>query len=95
MPQANALAPNWGQSIFGSAHEIAANTTLRERLDEVHAQTDSEKQWWEKRRGQIQTEFMKELDEPEKSATTSPTTAQSEEDAVLVDTPSKAKKGKK
>jgi translocation protein SEC66 len=93
--EANALAPNWGQSIFGSAHEIAANTTLRERLDEVHAQTDSEKQWWEKRRGQIQTEFMKELDEPEKSATTSPTTAQSEEDAVLVDTPSKAKKGKK
>jgi translocation protein SEC66 len=92
--EANALAPNWGQSIFGSAHEIAANTTLRERLDEVHAQTDSEKQWWEKRRGQIQTEFMKELDEPEKSATTSPTTAQSEEDAVLVDTPSKAKKGK-
>jgi translocation protein SEC66 len=92
--EANALAPNWGQSIFQSAHEIAANTAHRERLDEVLAQTESEKQWWEKRRGQIQSEFMKELDEPEKdtAATTSPTTAQSEEDAVLVDTPSKKKK---
>lgn len=83
------MAPNWGQTIFQSAHEIAANTKLRERLQEIDAQKESEKQWWEKRRGQIQSDFMKELD-------ASPKGAGSEEDAVLVDTPSKGgKKGKK
>ena len=62
--QANALAPNWGQAIFQSANEIAANTIFRKRLEEIQAQTDSEKEWWEKRRASIQTEFMKELDKP-------------------------------
>ncbi|POR31855.1 Translocation protein sec66 [Tolypocladium paradoxum] len=90
--EANALAPNWGPTIFQSAHEIAANTKLRQRLAEIQAQTVSEKQWWEKRRGQIQSEFMKELDDSEKSSTK----GASEDDAVLVDTPSKGgKKGKK
>lgn len=92
--QANALAPNWGQSIFQSAHEMAANAAIRTQLDELLAQADSEKEWWEKRRGQIQSDFMKELDGSEQSS--SAKTA-SEEDAVLVDTPSKSgkKKGKK
>lgn len=92
--QANALAPNWGQSIFQSAHEIVSNTALRKRLDDIQAQNESEKQWWEKRRAQMQSELLKELDDSEKLSTK----AASEEDAVLVDTPSKSsgkKKGKK
>lgn len=83
--EANALAPNWGPSIFQSAHEISQNNKLRAQLDEVLAQADAEKAWWEKRRGQIQTEFMKELDEEAEDKSTK---GQSEDDAVLVDTPS-------
>ncbi|KAF5003046.1 hypothetical protein FDECE_10392 [Fusarium decemcellulare] len=91
--EANALAPNWGQSIFQSAHEMTANAALRTQLEELLSQADSEKEWWEKRRGQIQSDFMKELDGSEQSS--SAKTA-SEEDAVLVDTPTKnKKKGKK
>ncbi|EOO02080.1 putative translocation protein sec66 protein [Phaeoacremonium minimum UCRPA7] len=94
--EANALAPNWGQTIFQSANEIAGNTTLRKRLDEIQAQAATEKEWWEKRRAAIQSDFMKELDDAEKKPT-------SEDDAVLVDpsTPSgtpagsKKKRGKK
>ncbi|KAK2600250.1 Translocation protein S66 [Conoideocrella luteorostrata] len=86
--EANALAPNWGPTIFQSAHEIAANTRLRQRLDEIESQKEAEKKWWEKRRDQISSSFMKELEETSKEAA-------SEEDAVLVDTPSKGKKGKK
>ncbi|KAK1830072.1 putative translocation protein sec66 protein [Podospora conica] len=51
--EANALAPNWGQIIFQSANEIAANTTLRERLLEIQDTIDGEKEWWEKRRGPV------------------------------------------
>ncbi|KAJ0387518.1 hypothetical protein COL922a_002142 [Colletotrichum nupharicola] len=94
--EANALAPNWGQSIFQSANEIAANTIVRNRLEEVANTVDQEKEWWEKRRANIQTEFMKELDESEKNSTAPPSV---DGDAVLVDsttsTPSKKKKGKK
>ncbi|KAG6008946.1 hypothetical protein E4U21_003496, partial [Claviceps maximensis] len=86
---ANALAPNWGSTIFQSAHEIAANTTFRERIDEIESQREAEKSWWEKRRDQISSEFMKELGEPVAKE------GASEEDAVMVDTPSKGKKGKK
>lgn len=60
----------------------------------MQAQTDAEKQWWEKRRGQIQTDFMKELDGSEQSSTKAP----SEDEPVLVDSPGQAsskKKGKK
>jgi translocation protein SEC66 len=100
--QANALAPGWGQTIFQSANEINANTILRKRLDEIQAQTESEKQWWEKRRAQIQKEFMSELDRGEKAVSKAPS-AVSEDEPVLVDqstpsaTPSagKKKKGKK
>lgn len=75
--EANAMVPNWGPTIFQSAHEISGNTKLRERLAEIEAQADAEKAWWEKRRGQISSEFMKELEQEEK------------DDAVLVDTPAK------
>ncbi|KAL3423549.1 preprotein translocase subunit Sec66 [Phlyctema vagabunda] len=60
--EANALHPNWGQTIFQSANEIAANAANKKKLDEIQAQLDSEKQWWEKRRASIQAEFMKELE---------------------------------
>jgi translocation protein SEC66 len=72
---------------------MAMNAKIRDRVDEILAQTESEKQWWEKRRGQISSDFMKELDDSEKSSK-----APSEDDAVLVDTPSKSggkKTGKK
>ncbi|KAL8387662.1 hypothetical protein RB595_009756 [Gaeumannomyces hyphopodioides] len=103
--QANALAPNWGQTIFQSANEIAANTVLRKRLDEIQAQAESEKAWWEKRRAAIQTDFMKEIgaDDDTSSAATGATpsspivtnasstkTTSSEDDGVLVDAASRA-----
>ncbi|KAG5925761.1 hypothetical protein E4U42_004001 [Claviceps africana] len=87
--EANALAPNWGSTIFQSAHEIAGNAAFRARIDELESQREAEKQWWEKRRGQISSEFMKELDE------TVVKEGASEEDAVMVDTPAKGKKSKK
>ncbi|KAK1757660.1 putative translocation protein sec66 protein [Echria macrotheca] len=94
--EANALAPNWGQIIFQSANEIAANTVLRERLDEIQAQTEHDKEWWEKRRASIQTEFMKELDGEKPKGAASIT---SEDEPVMVEstpsTASKKKKGKK
>ncbi|KAM7185454.1 putative translocation protein sec66 protein [Rhypophila sp. PSN 637] len=105
--EANALAPNWGQIIFQSANEIVANTVLRERMDEIKATVDSEKEWWEKRRASIQKDFMKELDEEEKKTATpasavakSVTSEDSEPVLVETDTPSatpssKKKKGKK
>lgn len=69
---------------------------MRNRLEEVANTVDQEKEWWEKRRANIQTEFMKELDESEKNSTAPPSV---DGDAVLVDsttsTPSKKKKGKK
>lgn len=70
---------------------MTANATMRSSIEEILAQAESEKQWWEKRRGQIQSEFMKELDGSEQSSSAK---TPSEEDAVMVDTPSK-KKGKK
>lgn len=89
------MSPNWGQTIFQSANEIAANTVFRKRLDEIQAQTESEKEWWENRRASIQAEFMKELDSPSGTAK-----AGSDEDTILVESPGETgsvrkKKGKK
>jgi translocation protein SEC66 len=93
--QANALAPNWGQTIFQSANEIASNAVLRKRLDEIQAQADSEKEWWEKRRASIQKDFLKELDDDESKTAAEKTAATAgsagaankapSEDGVLVD----------
>ncbi len=79
---------------------------FKKRLDEIQAQTESEKEWWEKRRASIQSEFMKELDAP--LAAVSKTIVgggkiTSDKDPVIVDNPagndkgtsSKKKKGKK
>jgi translocation protein SEC66 len=99
--QANALSPKWGQTIFQSANEIAANTQLRKRLDEIQAQAATEKEWWEKKRATIQSEFMKELDgAPTTPAKSSTGKAGSDEDAILVEgggpaVGSMKKKGKK
>jgi translocation protein SEC66 len=101
--QANALVPGWGQIIFQSANEIAANKALRDKLEEIEAQTEHDKEWWEKRRATIKTEFMKELDE-ESEKGQGQAKAASDDEAVLVDTntpsatpsgASKKKKGKK
>jgi translocation protein SEC66 len=68
---------------------------FRTRLDEIQAQTDSEKDWWEKRRASIQSEFMKEIESPVKT-----NKVVSDDDAVLVENASntgsiRKKKGKK
>lgn len=99
--EANALSPKWGQTIFQSANEIAANTQLRKRLDEIEAQAATEKEWWEKKRATIQSEFMKELEGvPTTPAKSLASKAGSDEDAVLVEgggpaAGSMRKKGKK
>ncbi|OAA64850.1 translocation protein (Sec66) [Cordyceps fumosorosea ARSEF 2679] len=102
--EANALAPNWGHAIFQSAHEIASNTKLRESLAEIETQAASEKAWWEKRRGQIQSAFIRELDQESTiaadakqqpkaaAAKAGSSTVASEDEAVLVDAPA-AKSG--
>ncbi|KAI1082836.1 Sec62/63 complex, subunit Sec66 [Whalleya microplaca] len=104
--EANALAPGWGNTIFQSANEIAANTVLRSRLEEIEARAAADKDWWEKRREAIQKDFLKELDDDHHSAKGS-AKAGSDDDGVLVEsnaspaasasatTPSKKKKGGK
>ena len=42
---------------------------VRKRLDEIQDTMTSEKEWWEKRRATIQSDFMKELDDGEKVST--------------------------
>lgn len=107
--EANALVPNWGQIIFQSANEIAANKALRDRIDEIEAQTEKDKEWWEKRRTNIKTKFMKELEAEEeenqdqdqdhegseKGQTSKTSVAGSEDEPVLVetDTPSATPSG--
>jgi translocation protein SEC66 len=88
------LAPGWGQIIFQSANEIAANKALRDKLDDIEAQTERDKQWWEKRRASIKDNFMKELEEESGKTQTK---AGIEDEPVLVDTdtPSASPSGKK
>jgi translocation protein SEC66 len=96
--QANALAPNWGQIIFQSANEVAANTTLRERLDEIQANTEAEKEWWEKRRATIKTKELEEDAEKVTSGDEPVIVENNTPSATPAGTPSggsKKKKGKK
>ncbi|KAK9421675.1 putative Pre protein translocase subunit Sec66-domain-containing protein [Seiridium unicorne] len=96
--EANALVPGWGNTIFQSANEMAANAMLRERLDEIQAQTEPEKEWWEKRREVIRQDFEKELNE--EAGVKTDARGVSDDDGVLVDsgtpaaTPGSAKKKK-
>jgi len=97
LSKANALAPNWGQTIFQSANEIALNTVLRDRLNEIQAQTQAEKEWWEKRRASIQTDLMKEIDTlaaaPAGKSLGMPSKTVSDEDTVIVENPTASEKG--
>jgi len=81
---------------------------FRKKLEEVESQREAEKEWWEKRRATIQSEFMKELDgdDSKTASTTTPASKPgSDDDAVLVKangvaenekpTGGKKKKGKK
>jgi len=74
--EANAYAPNWGQTIFQSASEMAQNTQIRDGLSEIMSKTAEEKEWWVRRKADIQAAFMKELDEEKVKS--------SEEEGVLV-----------
>lgn len=54
---------------------------MRDNVNEVQGQVETEKAWWAKRRDQIRGDFMAELDESEKSSTK----PHSEDEAVMVD----------
>jgi len=60
--EANAFNPTWGQTIFQSANEIANNALIRTRMSDLQSQKAAEKEWWEKKKASIESEFMKELD---------------------------------
>nr|POF19914.1 translocation protein sec66 [Quercus suber] len=92
--EANAFSPNWGQTIFQSANEINQNILIKQRTAELTAQLESEKQWWENKRAQIQTSLMQELEEEEQegrvasapqSSPAPKKQSSSDEDAVLVE----------
>lgn len=83
--EANAFAPNWGQIIFQSANEMNQNRILKERIAELQATTQAEKDWWEKRRTGIKANFLKELDEDEAAtAKTQIPQGSSDEDAPVI-----------
>ncbi|KAK5178516.1 Translocation protein S66, partial [Cryomyces antarcticus] len=60
--EANAFAPNWGQIVFQSASEMANNNLIRARMAELQSQAAAERAWWDKKRANTSSEFMKELD---------------------------------
>lgn len=95
--EANAYAPNWGQTIFQSANEMMNNDLYRKRMHEHQSKLAEERAFWDKKKASIQEGFMKELGSSEGSgaaaakaseaaATTSAApSVQSDEDAVLVE----------
>ncbi len=60
---------------------------IRQKISELQAQAKVEREWWDKRRASIQSDFMKELDES--AGSSKPTTPGerigSDEDAVIVE----------
>ncbi len=73
------------------------STLLRNRLDEIQSQAQPEKEWWEKRRASIQSDFMKELEGDTTSrsqASTLAGKAGSDEDGVLVEVGGHGNSGK-
>ncbi|KAI9891032.1 MAG: translocation protein S66 [Vezdaea aestivalis] len=98
--EANAFSPDWGNTIFQTANEMAANAMLRTKVEEIQAQAKSEREWWDVKRTNIQTEFMKELNGPSDRPKSSGERPGSEDDTVVLDpagvkTSTKKKKGKK
>jgi translocation protein SEC66 len=74
---------------------MASNQMIRNRMDELQAQKDSERQWWDLRKASIESDFMKELDgdaAPAK-APAAPASRASDDDAVLVEAGGPADKG--
>jgi translocation protein SEC66 len=82
--------------IFQSANEMMQSTLLRNRLDEIQSQAQSEKEWWEKRRASIQSDFMKEIEDTgsRSRAGTLADRIGSDEDAVLVEVGGHVNSGK-
>ena len=71
---------------------MASNAIIRQKVDEIQAQAKVDREWWDKKRASIQSEFMKELDEGTSASTSTsrPTTSGgekigSDEDTVLVE----------
>lgn len=62
---------------------MANNALIRKRVNDIQSQIKAERDWWDKRRAKIQSDFMKELDEPK----TAPASGGkgSDEDGVLVE----------
>ncbi|KAI4125086.1 MAG: hypothetical protein LQ338_004473 [Usnochroma carphineum] len=90
--EANALQPNWGQTIFQSANEMHHNAILRDKLAKIQAKGKKDREWWDREKASIQSNFMKELGEDEKenakpaaAAASGTDRTGSDEDAVLVD----------
>lgn len=74
------------------------HTIIRQRITDIQAQAKTEREWWDKRRASIQSDFMKELDEGATGGS-KPTPAVgekigSDEDAVIVDGGGPAAAGK-
>jgi translocation protein SEC66 len=92
--KANAFQEGWGGYIFQSANEMAQNNLLRNRIAEIQSTADSEREWWEKRRAHVETEFMKELDQESNASSDkhghafSTGSKGSDDEVVLVETPS-------
>ncbi len=64
---------------------MAANSALRNRIEEIQGRTTSERQWWDKKRANIQSDFMKELGEDATSKPATPGERGSDEDTVMVE----------
>lgn len=66
--EANALTPqqNWGQTIFQSAGEVAANDALKKKLDAIEATRDEDRAEWERMRDSVRGEFLKSVGAEEK-----------------------------
>lgn len=62
MEQANALASNWGATIFQSAHEMVNNEITRQKVVARQAEGKADREWWDKERASIQSNFMAELE---------------------------------
>ena len=90
--QANALQAGWGQTIFQSANEMVNNALIRDKVSAIQSKAASEREWWDKERASIQSQFMKELDEETAAAEAGAAKGGegnnrvgSDEDAVLVE----------
>lgn len=85
MQEANAFKEGWGQYIFQSANEMVNAERLREHAKKIEAQAPADRAWWDEKRSRAEKELFGE----------SATTGSSEEDAVMVESVKKGKKGGK